>query len=204
MGYFSREGIMLLLAIFGSQRKNGNTDLMMDSFLEGALSAASIELQKIYIRDLRFSGCQSCGYCNEHGVCVQQDDMQKVYPFFDTAERIVIASPIYFYGLSGQTKLLVDRSQATYMRKYKRIAVGNAPVTSVGKKGFFLCAGATRGKRLFDCPVLTVRYFFDAIDVESAGELCFRQIDEKGAIRLHPTALEECRQAGAAFVADGS
>ncbi len=103
---------MLLLAIFGSPRKNGNTDLMMESFLEGALSAADIELQKIYIRDLRISGCQSCGYCDEHGVCVQQDDMQKVYPFFDTAERIVISSPIYFYGLNGQTKLLVDRSQA--------------------------------------------------------------------------------------------
>ena len=49
---------MLLLAIFGSPRKNGNTDLMMESFLEGASSAADVELQKIYIRDLRISGCQ--------------------------------------------------------------------------------------------------------------------------------------------------
>ncbi len=194
---------MLLLAIFGSPRKKGNTDLMMESFLDGALSAANTELERIYIRDLRISGCQSCGYCEEHGVCVQQDDMQKVYPLIDAAERIVIASPIYFYGLSGQTKLLVDRSQATYMRKYKRKAEGHPPLTSPNRKGFFLCAGATRGKRLFDCPVLTVRYFFDAIDVEYVGELCFRHIDEKGAIRSHATALEECRQAGTAFVRDG-
>lgn len=193
---------MLLLAIFGSPRKDGNTDLMMNSFIEGALSAANVELQKFYIRDLKFSGCQSCGYCDEHGVCVQQDDMQKVYPVFDAAERIVIASPIYFYGLSGQTKLLVDRSQATYMRTYKRKAQGLGPLTDANRKGFFLCAGATRGKRLFDCPVLTVRYFFDALDVEYAGELCFRQIDEKGSIRKHATALEECRQAGAAFMKD--
>ncbi len=195
---------MLLLAIYGSPRKNGNTDLMMDSFLDGALSAANFELQKIYIRDLGISGCQSCGYCDEHGVCVQKDDMQKVYPFFDTAERIVMASPIYFYGLSGQAKLFVDRSQASYMRKYKRKAEGHASGTPAGRKGFFLCAGATRGKRLFDCPILTVRYFFDAIDVEYAGEACFRRIDEKGAIQRHPTALEECRQAGMAFAADGS
>jgi hypothetical protein len=47
---------------------------------------------------------------------------------------------------------------------------------------------------------LTVRYFFDAVDVEYTGELCFRQIDEKGAISLHPTALAECREAGKAFV----
>jgi multimeric flavodoxin WrbA len=193
---------MLLLAIFGSPRKDGNTDLMMNSFIEGALSAANIELQKFYIRDLKFSGCQSCGYCDEHGVCVQQDDMQKVYPFFDVTQRIVIASPIYFYGLSGQTKLLVDRSQAPYMRKYKRKAQGLGPLADTNKKGFFLCAGATRGKRLFDCPVLTVSYFFDALDAEYTGELCFRQIDEKGSIRNHATALEECRQAGAAFVKD--
>ncbi len=195
---------MLLLAIFGSPRKNGNTDLMMNSFLEGALSVPGVEVQKIYVRELVMSGCQACGYCDEHGVCVQQDDMQKVYPFFDTAERIVIASPIYFYGLSGQAKLLVDRSQATFMRKYKSKTQGNAPGTSGKRKGFFLCAGATRGKRLFDCPSLTVKYFFDAIDVEPAGEIFLREIDQKGAILSHPTALEECRQAGVAFVADGS
>ena len=193
---------MLLLAIFGSPRKNGNTDLMADSFVKGAMSAANIELEKIYIRDLKFSGCQSCGYCDEHGVCVQQDDMQKVYPVLDAAERIVIASPIYFYGLSGQTKLLVDRSQAPYMRKYKRKAEGLGPLTNVDRKGFLLCAGATRGKKLFDCPVLTITYFFDALDVEYAGELCFRQIDKKGSIMSHPTALEECRRAGEAFVKD--
>jgi multimeric flavodoxin WrbA len=194
---------MHLLAIFGSPRKNGNTDLMMDSFIEGALSAANIELQKIYVRDLRISGCLACGYCDEHGVCVQKDDMQNVYPLLDTAERVAIASPIFFYGLSGQTKLLVDRSQALYMRKYKRKAAdGFEPSTGVKRKGFFLCAGATRGKRLFDCPVLTVRYFYDAIDVEYDGELCFREMDEKGAIRSHPTALEECARAGAAFVSN--
>jgi multimeric flavodoxin WrbA len=195
---------MLLLAIFGSPRKNGNTDLMMNSFLDGALSEPGVEVQKIYVRELGISGCLSCGYCDEHGVCVQQDDMQKVYPFFDTAERIAIASPIYFYGLSGQAKLLVDRSQASFMRKYKRKTQGHAPETAGKRKGFFLCAGATRGKRLFDCPSLTVRYFFDAIDVEYAGEVSFREMDQKGAIMSHPTALEECRQAGMSFVADGS
>ncbi len=192
---------MLLLAIYGSPRKDGNTDSMMESFLDGAVSAANPEVKKFYVRDLSISGCRSCGYCDEHGVCVQQDDMQKVYPFFDTADLIVMSSPIYFYGLSGQAKLLVDRSQATYMRKYKQKAEGHVRGTAVGRKGFFLCAGATRGKRLFDCPILTVRYFFDAIDVEYAGEVCFRGIDEKGAIRQHPTALEDCRHAGIAFAA---
>lgn len=194
---------MFLLAIYGSPRKNGNTDLMTDSFIEGALLEAKIDLERIYIRDLGISGCQACGYCDKHGVCLQRDDMQEVYPLLEKAERIVIASPIYFYGISGQAKLFVDRSQALFMRKLKNKSEGRLTAPGVARKGFFLCAGATRGKRLFDCPVLTARYFFDAIDVEYEGELCFRELDEKGAVRTHPSALEDCRRQGAEFVRVG-
>lgn len=192
---------MLLLAIYGSPRKGGNTDTMMDSFLDGALSNAGVELEKVYVRDLNISGCRSCGYCDEHGFCVQQDDMRKVYPFFESADRVVLASPIYFYGLSGQAKLLVDRSQAMYMRRGGARAAGARIEIPSGRKGYLLCAGATRGKKLFDCPILTARYFFEAIGVEYIGASCFREIDGKGEINNHPTALDECRQAGAAFTA---
>ncbi|MDR3554464.1 MAG: flavodoxin family protein [Syntrophobacteraceae bacterium] len=191
---------MLLLAIYGSPRKNGNTDLMTDSFVEGAQSAAKIEVERLYIRDLGISGCLGCGYCDKHGVCAQKDDMRNVYPLLEKADRIVMASPIYFYGISGQAKLFVDRSQALFMRKQINRAEGAAASPAAARKGFFLCAGATRGKRLFDCPVLTARYFFDAIDVAYEGELCFRELDEKGAVRNHPSALDDCRRQGAVFV----
>ena len=85
------------------------------------------------------------------------------------------------------------------MRKYK--GVGKPlPSFAGGRKGFFLSAGGTRGARLFDCAILSVKYFFDALDVTYTGELCFKQIDEKGMIRNHPTALAECRNAGMKFV----
>ena len=67
------------------------------------------------------------------------------------------------------------------------------------RRGFFLAAGATRGKRLFECPSLTMKYFFDAVNAASAGELCYRELDEKGAVLKHPTALAECREAGRRF-----
>ena len=194
---------MLLLAIYGSPRKNGNTDLMTDSFIEGAMSAAKMDVERIYVRDLGFSGCLACGHCDKHGVCVQKDDMQKVYPLLEKAERIVVASPIYFYGVSGQAKLFIDRSQALFMRKQKNRSEGRPAASPVPRKGFFLCAGATRGKRLFECPILTARYFFDAVDVEYEGELCFRELDEKGAVSRHPSALEDCRRQGAVFASIG-
>lgn len=190
---------MNLLAIYGSPRAGGNTDLMLNGFLEGASSIRGVTMERIYVRDLAISGCLGCGFCDTEGICVQEDDMARVYPLFDRADRIVLASPVYFYGIPGQTKLLVDRSQATFMRKM----AGKHPRDAfpTGRQGFFLSAGATRGKRLFECSVLTVKYFFDALGVAYAGELCYREIDEKGAIGAHPTALEDCRRAGREFVA---
>lgn len=188
---------MHVLAIYGSPRKGGNTDLMLDAFLEGCVDARC-EVRRIYVRNLEISGCLECGQCDEAGTCIREDDMATIYPVLEQADRIVVASPIFFYGITGQLKLLVDRSQASYMKKELSFREGKTAGTG-GRKGFLLSAGATRGKRLFDCAILTMRYFFDAIDVQYAGELCFHEIEEKGAIAEHPTALDECRRAGRAF-----
>lgn len=197
---------MLLVAIYGSPRKNGNTDLMADAFIEGASSAADNRTERIYVRDLDISGCLGCGHCDRSGRCVQKDDMEKVYALLDSADRVVMASPIYFYGLPGQLKLLVDRSQASYMRQELKRKESGFATPSEGqsslsrRKGFLLSAGATRGKRLFECAILTARYFFDALNIAWEGELCFREIEQKGAIAHHPTALDECRKAGRDFM----
>ncbi|MCE5335929.1 MAG: flavodoxin family protein [Desulfobacteraceae bacterium] len=190
---------MMLLAIFGSPRKNGNTDLMLESFLDGASDRVDLSVERIYVRDLAISGCLGCGHCDKKGECVQKDDMTKVYPLLDGADRIVFASPVYFYGLPGQAKLLVDRSQASFMRKMIARESRTAPRTD--RRGFFLSAGATRGKRLFECSILTMKYFFDALGVGYAGELCYRELDGRNAVQLHPTALEDCRKAGREFAA---
>lgn len=192
---------MHLTAIFGSPRKNGNTDIMTEAFLEGASSAGNVGVERLYVRDLDVSGCLGCGHCDREGVCVQKDDMARVIDILDSADRVVMAAPIYFYGLPGQLKLMVDRSQAPFMRRELRKKGAIAPVEpGRDRKGFLLSAGATRGKRLFECAVLTARYFFDAMEINWAGDLCFREIDARGDIRRHPTALDACREAGLKFV----
>ena len=128
--------------------------------------------------------------------------MNIVYPLLDEADAIVVASPVFFYGVPGQLKLLIDRSQAQFMRREIEKREGRRPAhLAMTRKGFLLSAGATRGKRLFECPALTVKYFYDALDIEYAGELCFRQVDEKGAILNRAGALDECRSAGREFAA---
>ena len=189
----------MILGIYGSPRKGGNTDLMLNAFLEGA-TAAGAQTERIYVRDLQIEGCLACGACDKTGACVQKDEMARVYPILQAASHIVVASPIYFYGVTGQLKLLIDRSQAVYMKRELAGKESRGTASSFPRKGFFLSAGATRGKRLFECASLTMQYFFDALSIGCAGELCFREIEERDAIRRHPTALDECRRAGSDFV----
>ena len=193
---------MMVVGIYGSPRKAGNTDLLLDAFLEGAKGAGS-EINKVYVRELEIRGCLGCGHCDKAGICIQKDDMQHVYPLLEQAQYIVVASPIYFYGITAQLKLLVDRAQAPYMKHELAAKAGKVVSEGPKRKGFLLLAGATRGKRLFECSVLTVKYFFDAVGVHYSGELCFKEIDERGAILKHPAAIEECHMAGRDFVLNG-
>ena len=68
--------------------------------------------------------------------------------------------------------------------------------TARARTGFFLSVGATKGKKMFDWAILTVKYFFDAISATYSRHLLFREIDRKGEIRNHPTALAEAHKAG--------
>jgi multimeric flavodoxin WrbA len=185
---------MLIVGIYGSPRKAGNTDGMLDAFLVGAASTGA-DIHRLYVRDLEINPCIGCGHCDKAGTCIQKDAMAEVYPQLEQADAIVVASPIYFYGVTAQLKMLIDRSQAVFMKRDLAKKAG-AYVAKGNRKGFLLSAAATRGKRLFECAILTVKYFFEALDVEYAGELCFPEIEERKAIQKHATALEECRKAG--------
>jgi multimeric flavodoxin WrbA len=120
--------------------------------------------------------------------------MQAIYPRIDSADAIVLASPIYFYNVTGQCKVFIDRCQVFWSRKYA------LKQSTVPKTGFFLSVGATQGKRMFDCATLTVKYFFDAIQATYSGHLLFAGMEKKGDIRNHPTALEEAYEAGMRLV----
>ena len=107
---------MKVLGIYGSPRKGGNSDQLLDKALEGARSAGA-ETSTVYARDLKMVGCLECGGCNHTGECVVEDDMQAIYPLLEEAEVIFLASPIFFYGVTAQVKALIDRTQALWSKK---------------------------------------------------------------------------------------
>ena len=183
---------MNVLGIMGSPRRRGNTDFLLDEALKGARSRGA-EVEKLAVAQLKIAPCREIYACLKDGHCAIEDDMQQVYPKLLGVEGLVLASPIFFYGLTSQVKALIDRCQALWVMKLKRAAPAK-------RKGAFIAVGATGGERLFDGAVLTVKYFFDAIGVEYSGDLLIRGVEKKGQIRKHPTALAEAFELGKSLV----
>ena len=183
-----------ILALYLSPRQNGNSDLLLDEFIRGA-EDAGVEVRRVYARELNIRGCIECGSCDKTGVCVLDDDMTDLYPLLIETERIVIASSIFFYSFPAQGKALIDRTQALW----NRVRL-NPDLKRPDGKAFFLGVGATKGKNLYEGPLLTVKYFLDALGLPFKTEsLTYRRVEAKGAIKEHPTALQEAYEAGRNF-----
>ena len=108
---------MKVLGIMGSPRIKSNTDLLLDEALKGAQSQGA-ESEKIIVDKLKIAPCREYYGCLRDGNCVIRDDMDDIYPKLLDADVIIIASPIFFYGLTAQLKALIDRSQALWARRY--------------------------------------------------------------------------------------
>jgi multimeric flavodoxin WrbA len=184
---------LLVLGVYGSPRKGGNSDLILDSAIEGAQEQGA-KVKRIYVRDLHISGCVECGGCEKTGQCVIKDDMQDIYALLDNADSIILSSPIFFYGLSSQLKAFIDRGQAMWARK--RLQGSGIGSQENRGRGYLLAVGATRGERLFQCPQMVARYFFDALSMSYEGGLFFQEIDAKAAVKQHPNALRKAHDLG--------
>ena len=178
-----------VLGIYGSPRKGGNTDLLLDRILEGA-QAAGAEVESIYARKLKMSGCIECGSCDDTGECAVHDDMDTVYPLLQEADVIFLASPNFFYNVTAQVKLLIDRSQAMWSKRLLEKTPAQRRKYD-GGKGYLICVGATKGKNLFVGVELTAKYFFDALDMSYEEGLLLDRIEAKGEIKKHPDVLEQ-------------
>ena len=114
---------MKILVLSGSPRPRGNTAAMVDAFARGARESGH-QVEIIDVCRKKIAGCMACEYCHQKGSgherqCVQQDDMQAVYPLLDEAEMILLASPVYYHSFSGQLQCAINRIYA--LDKPKRL-----------------------------------------------------------------------------------
>lgn len=187
-----------IVAIYGSPRRKGNTATLLQRAVKGARQKGAL-VEEIFLRDLKMSPCLEIYGCAKTGRCAIKDDFQKVYDKILASQGLMLASPIFFYTVNAHTKILMDRCQSLWVKKYwvDKVASGQSKAT---RKGLFISVGATKGKKLFDGTLLSIRYFFDVLDMELWKALLFRQLDFEGDVLKYPEHLDEAYETGKAFV----
>jgi len=186
-----------VLGLSGSPRRGGNTDILLSEVMRGAASRGA-EVKTIILNDLNIAACQHCDACLEMGRCKVEDDMQVVYRELEQADRLVVASPIHFMGVTAQAKAMIDRCQALWARKYK------LKLPPLGdrreRRGLFVSVGGRSAANGFESALATVKSLFKVLDIIYIGELVFPGVDEKGAINKNPNALRQAFIAGQKLV----
>ncbi len=191
-----QEEVIHVLGIGGSPRLGGNSDILLDFFLQGAEEAGA-QVEKVVLNLLRFRGCQECGGCNLTGVCVVADDMNRLYSPLVNSSIVAVASPIFFCSLSAQLKAMIDRCQCFWMARYR---LKNLP--DKGARGVFLSTRGQKGMEVFPRTAGIIRAFFNSLNISYTAEIFIDELEEKGAILQQPDILEKSRRLGYDMVCD--
>ena len=159
-----------ILVLSGSPRRGGNTDRLVERFVKGAEGKNDVEV--ISIHDYKINPCVGCNSCfeREGNKCFQDDDMTLVYDRLSKADIVVIASPVYFYGISAQLKAVVDRLH-TPMRNGFHI-----------KKLGMILVGAAELPELFDSIITQYRLILNFFHLADSGTVLIRGAREMGAV----------------------
>lgn len=172
-----------VMVFSGSPRKEGNSDLLCDEFIRGALEKGN-EVEKIRVTDQKIHYCIACDSCKKKsGQCIWLDDMGWILEKMIAADVIVLATPVYFYSLNAQLKTLIDRTVARY--------------TEIKNKEFYLIVTAADEERANTERTLEVmRGFVDCLDgSEEKGVIYGVGAWKKGEIRKNP-AMKEAYEMG--------
>ena len=165
---------MRVLAISGSPKKGGFTDLLLDGSLDGA-RAAGAGTDKIILNDLSFKPCQECFLCEDAGACVVHDDMSVIHKKIKDADALIIASPIYFGTITAQLKTMIDRCNSLWVAKRK---LKNAGPSEKVKNGAFICVAGSDGKEYFKSAGSVIRILFSTLNINYSAELFVGGLDE--------------------------
>lgn len=172
-----------VVILVGSVRKSGNTELLAKAFAKGAMKNNDVEI--ISVADIKVNPCRGCNSCflNESKKCVQADDMIAIYDKLKKADVLVVASPVYFYGISAQLKAIIDRLH-TPMRNMFKI-----------KKLALLLVGAATLTNMFDAIKMQYQLILNYFNLEDLGAITVSGVKNKGDIKGN-IALEKAYELG--------
>lgn len=163
-----------ILVLSGSPRKGGNSDLLCDEFMRGAEESGNA-VEKIWIHGKKIGYCRACYYCKNHsGECCVKDDMSEVLQKMLDADVLVLASPVYFYSVNAQMKVVIDRTVARWL-EFKN------------KEFYYIMTSAEDEKHTMDCTLECFRGVAACFEgSKEKGVICGKGVYEKGEIRDTP------------------
>jgi multimeric flavodoxin WrbA len=190
-----------VLGISGSPHRHGNTETLLDAFLEGAKDAGA-DVEKVVLRELSYSACRGCNACHKQGVCVVKDDLTKVFEQILEADVLALASPIYSMGITAEMKGLIDRAQFLWARKFVLKTLYFPDEHIRVHKGVFISTAGQSWDHVFDSAYPMVTAFFNGTGFEYYDNIIANNMDTYGGIRGHPTALADAEKKGEEVVAE--
>jgi NAD(P)H-dependent FMN reductase len=184
-----------VLGVSGSPHRHGNTETLLDAFLEGVIEAGA-EADKVILKDLDYTPCRGCNVCHKDGECIVKD---QAIPLFDrilTMDCLAVASPIYSMGITAELKGLIDRAQYIWARKFilKTLYFTDDRIRS--HKGIFISTAGLSWDNVFDAAFPAITAFFNTIGFEYYDNIIANEMDKYHGIRGHPTALKEAHAKG--------
>ncbi len=155
-----------VLGISTSPRRDGNSDLLLRQALSGAQQAGSV-VEYLRLCDYRIEGCRECYNCSATGVCSTKDDYQPILDKMLEADRLILATPVFFMTVSAQAKLLIDRGQCLWVRH----TVLHKPLFEPkrDRRGLLIAVGGSRSRKQFDCVRQPVQSCFQYLEVDYVG-----------------------------------
>lgn len=182
-----------IVIVMGSPRRNGNSTTLAERVAEGAKSVGG-EVESYHLHDMNINPCDACDVCLEEteAGCIIDDDMKDLYPKLHEANALVIASPIYWFTVSAQTKLFIDRCYALdtpqgNALKGKRIGI----ILTYGDSDPFN-SGAVNALRTF-------QDIFNHIGADIVG-MVYGSASDPGEIKSNNTLMDEAYQLGKKLV----
>lgn len=161
-----------ILVITGSPRMEGNSDLMADAFIKGA-KAKGHKVTKFETAGKSIAGCRACDKCWSQGnACVFRDDFSELEPLVETADVLVLVSPLYWFSMSAQIKAAIDRL-------YAYDAPNCLRPLNIKESILLTCAA---GSEVFDGIISTYKYIVNYLKWKDAGILAVPNVQEKGDI----------------------
>jgi len=188
-----------VLGIMGSPCREGNTASLLDAVLEGAREAGAVA-ERLDITDLRIKPCDGCHRCDAAGACaIGDDDMPMVYRKIREVDALVLASPVFFMGVSAQMKALIDRCQCFWV---ERFVLGRRAYEGRSRpKGLFVATAGSTKPEAFEPAVHCVKAVFIAMDYQYSGEVLLGNTDAKDIVSIRAPIMKKAREAGQKLVA---